>query len=302
MNIEVSVVIPSYNSAGTITACLNSLMRQDYDKSFEITVVDSSTDNTAQIITAGFPEVKVIRCKRKTDPGTARNMGVNVSHGKYIMFLDSDCIAGNDWVSRIIRVYESPDYDAVGGSIYPANPETDVVGWAGYIAEFREFIPGHPAAIRDHLPTCNLSYRRDKFLEVGNFNAAYYPQEDLFFNHHFTKNGFKIFFDPEIKVFHFHRNKLAYFLKHQKNIGYITSSLLKKIDLEGSRLVRHKFLALINLPLLPFIKFYRTLAVFAKVNPAIIKAHILSFLVFALGLVPWTLGFAKGLLAPKFDD
>ncbi len=302
MNIEVSVVIPSYNSAGTIRACLSSLMSQDYDKKFEITVVDSSTDHTQQIVTDGFPDVKLISCKKKTDPGTARNMGVNVSHGEYILFIDSDCIAGNDWINKIISAYKNSDYDAVGGSIYPANPETDVVGWAGYIAEFREFIPGHPSSIRSHLPTCNISYRRDKFLTTGSFNADYYPQEDLFFNHHFTKNGFKIYFDPEIKIFHFHRNRLVYFLKHQKNIGYITSSLLKKIELDGSKLVRKKFLALISLPLLPFIKFYRTFTVFAKVNPAILKKHIPSFLVFALGLGPWTLGFAKGILVPKFDE
>ena len=46
----VSVIVPSYNAARTISGCLESLQRQSSPEPFEIIVVDSSSDGTAQLV------------------------------------------------------------------------------------------------------------------------------------------------------------------------------------------------------------------------------------------------------------
>ena len=81
----ISVVIPSYNSRHTIESCLNSLLNQSYKGEYEIILADSSVDNTLGIVRERFPQVKLIHFEQKTDPGTARNHGVQQSRGELIL-------------------------------------------------------------------------------------------------------------------------------------------------------------------------------------------------------------------------
>ncbi len=299
---EVSVIIPSYNSDKTIFNCVQSITNQDYNGEYEIIVADSSSDDTQSIVKENFPKVILLTFDEKTDPGTARNTGVRLSKGKYILFIDSDCTAEANWINKILSIYKKYDYDAVGGCVIPANFENDHVGWAGYISEFREFIPAHSAGLRNHLPTCNLSYKKNKFLENGYFKPYYYPQEDLYYNHQFSKKGYRIYFDPDLVIHHLHRSDFIPYFKHQINIGYVTSSLLKITNLEGSGFVKNKLLALLVLPILPMIKFIRTILLFIKLDSKIIFKHPNSVLIFAAGLFPWWVGFCKGVFKPKFRE
>ncbi len=68
--------------------------------------------------------------------------------------------------------------------------------------EFREFLPKGPAHAVMHVPTCNISYRRNLIGQYGGFPDSYYPQEDLLFNHLLYRNGFTVWFDPAIRVKH----------------------------------------------------------------------------------------------------
>jgi len=86
----VSVVIPAHNSAGTIQTALDSVYGQSSSDIIEVIVVDDgSTDDTAHLVTAGFPHV---RCVRQENAGAsaARNRGAEMARGDYIAFLDAD--------------------------------------------------------------------------------------------------------------------------------------------------------------------------------------------------------------------
>jgi len=76
----ISVIIPSYNSNKTIEKCLNSILNQTYSDEYEIIVVDSSIDNTSDIVKNKFKDVKLAHLKKKTDPGTARNLGFGLNN------------------------------------------------------------------------------------------------------------------------------------------------------------------------------------------------------------------------------
>ncbi len=94
----ISVVIPSYNAEKTIRKCIDSLSRQTFRGDFEIILADSSGDLTAEVVSADYPRVKLIRFEKKTDPGTARNAGVKQAKGEVIAFIDADCEAAPDWI------------------------------------------------------------------------------------------------------------------------------------------------------------------------------------------------------------
>ena len=289
----ISVIIPSYNSAGTIRGCMNAIIRQSFRGESEIILVDSSKDDTPRIVAAEYPSVHSIHLPKQTDPGTARNIGIREAKGDVIAFIDSDCIARPDWLERIAAAHQTSKVSVIGGVVGIGNPAMDSVGWAGYLAEFREFLPKQSQKYVSHIPTCNISYKRKIFEKYGFFRGEYYPQEDLVFNYNLVKAGEKILLEPTIQVLHIHRSKLTDFLRHQEKIGAVTARVLKKIDLPGYGIVRSKALLITFIPLLPIIKFIKTVRIFSVIDTEIPNRNKV-LLLFATGLVFWAKGFYLG--------
>ena len=84
--VMISVIIPSYNSEITIIGCLNALQNQSYGGCYDITLIDSSDDGTPEIVSLEYPNVKLIHLNDRTDPGTARNIGIAEAKGDLIAF------------------------------------------------------------------------------------------------------------------------------------------------------------------------------------------------------------------------
>ncbi|RMH63267.1 MAG: glycosyltransferase [Calditrichaeota bacterium] len=295
----VSVILPSYNSEKTIAPVLRALQNQTFSEPYEIILVDSSEDRTPEIVREQFPEIIYIHLPQKTDPGTARNLGVQKSSGDPILFIDSDCVAEPNWMETFVRLHRETDYAAVGGSVLNGNDPENEIAWAGYMAEFREFLPEHPQREVAHIPTCNISYKRRYLEELGGFNPAYYPQEDLDFNFRLRQAGGKILFYPGASVRHNHRTDWPSFKRHQHNVGVITSSMLHILPLEGADIARSKIKTLLAAPLLPVVKWWRTIRLFKTVQPQTLKKHPRAAMILALGLVPWTTGFVRGAFHPR---
>ncbi|MEO6966001.1 MAG: glycosyltransferase family 2 protein [Acidobacteriaceae bacterium] len=85
----VSVVIPSYNYAALLREALNSVLAQTYKDIQVIVVDDGSTDDTSNVLNEFTGRVQAIRLGR-SGISAARNCGIDVAHGEFIAFLDSD--------------------------------------------------------------------------------------------------------------------------------------------------------------------------------------------------------------------
>ena len=84
----VSVVIPCYNQAHFLSEAIESVLAQSYSN-FEVIVVDDgSTDNTSEVA-AHYPGVRLV-CQENQGVSGARNSGLAVSKGEYVVFLDAD--------------------------------------------------------------------------------------------------------------------------------------------------------------------------------------------------------------------
>jgi len=92
-NSLISIIIPVYNAEKYIAECAESLINQTY-KNIEIIFVDDcSTDSSNKIIkeyTEKDSRVKLYSTGTNGGPGKARNVGLENSHGEYIMFCDND--------------------------------------------------------------------------------------------------------------------------------------------------------------------------------------------------------------------
>jgi len=106
---KVSIIIPTYNSGGTLEECLKSVHGQSYPF-YEVMVVDNfSNDDTIKIAT-DF-RAKIIQ--RKCNPALARNIGVDSSTGKYVLFLDSDQVLSPSVIEECVGKCESESFGMV---------------------------------------------------------------------------------------------------------------------------------------------------------------------------------------------
>ncbi|MDD5222756.1 MAG: glycosyltransferase [bacterium] len=97
---EVTVIIPAFNSGGTISRAVRSVLSQTF-QDFEIIVVDdASTDNTAEIVKNYKDErIRCVRHALNLGSAAARNSGVNAARGKYIAFQGSD----DEWLPEKLK-------------------------------------------------------------------------------------------------------------------------------------------------------------------------------------------------------
>lgn len=93
INIEISVIIPTFNRGKLIANSIKSALNQTI-KNLEIIIVDDgSTDNTKEVIDK-FQDrrIKYIKLDKNQGASNARNIGIKAAKGKYISFQDSDDI------------------------------------------------------------------------------------------------------------------------------------------------------------------------------------------------------------------
>lgn len=291
-SVQISVIIPSYNSQRYIERCLSSLLRQDTSRSYEIIVVESGTDDTAKIVREKYPQVKLIQRSRQTLPGEGRNIGVEAAAGEIIAFIDSDCIAHPLWLETAVsRLNDS--YPIVGGSVANANPET-LISIADYILTFNEFFPSMPKKETKFMPTCNFFCRKDVFQDLGGFRTDLLAGEDTMFSYAAAQK-YRLWFDPTIQIRHHNRERLKNFLRHHFNFGRYSALLRKEAKLPGHLFAKYPLLTL----LVPFARTWRISLRMARWNQKMLPKYIISFPLFFLGLLAWSYGFMKASFSGK---
>lgn len=109
----VSIIIPAYNVEKYIEKCLKSILEQTY-KNIEVIVVDDgSTDKTAQLIDSISKQDDRIQVIHKENSGVsaARNSGIEISTGDYLVFVDGDDYLAEDYVEYMLSLVEKTGSD-----------------------------------------------------------------------------------------------------------------------------------------------------------------------------------------------
>ena len=104
----VSIIVPVFNSEKYIEKCLKSLLAQTY-KDLEILVIDDgSKDNSSDVVRQlqlDDQRIKLI-CQENQGVSSARNKGIEMSKGQYIVFVDSDDYVESNYVETLLDLYE----------------------------------------------------------------------------------------------------------------------------------------------------------------------------------------------------
>ena len=167
---KVSVVVCAYNAADTISECLSSLVQLNYPDFEVILVNDGSRDETLQIA-RDFPDIRIIDIPNG-GLSAARNIGLHEALGEIVAYTDADVRVDPSWLSYLVRPFLQSDVVGCGGpNVVPADDP-----WQ---AQCVARAPGGPTHVMlddrtaEHIPGCNMAFRRDALEEIGGFDPVY---------------------------------------------------------------------------------------------------------------------------------
>ena len=212
---KVSVVVCAYNAATTIQDNLESLTRLNYPNYETIVVNDGSSDATPEIA-ARYP-VRLISVPNG-GLSAARNLGWRAATGEIVAYCDADTRVDADWLSYLVQPLLTTDAVGVGGP----NVVPDDDGW---VAQCVARSPGGPThvllndTVAEHIPGCNMAFRRWALAEVGGFDPIYNKAgDDVDVCWRLQDRGWHLAFSPSALVWHHHRNSVKAYWKQQ--VGY----------------------------------------------------------------------------------
>ncbi|MEN8078825.1 glycosyltransferase [Clostridioides difficile] len=109
----VSIIVPAYNVDKYIQKCIISILHQTYTNIEIIVVDDGSTDKTGEIIDNISKNDKRINILHKKNEGVsvARNSGIEISKGEYLVFVDGDDYIAPDYVEYMVNLIENTGSD-----------------------------------------------------------------------------------------------------------------------------------------------------------------------------------------------
>jgi teichuronic acid biosynthesis glycosyltransferase TuaG len=180
MSCSVSVIIPTYNSSGTLKRALDSVYGQSLLPR-EIIVVDDGSDDweESRLIVASCPDsiaIRLIRMDRNQGPSAARNTGILASPCRYLAFLDSDCVWHKDKIETQygLMTHHSLDF-SVHGYVEDMNyPKADSGGVQDMSPPALSSLSSWSFLYRNHMPTTAMVLRQ----EMPLFDTSFRRNED----------------------------------------------------------------------------------------------------------------------------
>ena len=116
--IDISIIVPIYNSEKYLKKCLHSLINQTKSELEFILVNDGSFDNSEKIIKS-YQDSRIKYYKNKNQGiGKTRNFGINKASGKYLMFIDSDDYIEKDTCEILYKKAQEDNLDLVVCDFY----------------------------------------------------------------------------------------------------------------------------------------------------------------------------------------
>jgi glycosyltransferase involved in cell wall biosynthesis len=171
----VSIIIPTFNSASTIRATLDSVINQTYEN-IEVLVLDGlSNDTTCEIVNRFKAKHLFITLISEKDSGVydAMNKGIELAKGDYLYFMGSDDVFFDNNTLADVFTEDAVKYDIIYGNVKFKN------GKHIYSGESNLF-----KLVNQQISICHqaIFYSKQTFKIIGNYNLKYFIHADYDFN------------------------------------------------------------------------------------------------------------------------
>lgn len=215
MGASVAVVIPNWNGAALLPACLDALRQQTY-RDFVVVVVDNGSRDGSRAVLAAYPEVQALLLPRNRGFAAATNRGIRATMTPYVATLNNDAVPEPDWLAALMAAArDAPPEVGMWASrmVFAAAPDRlnscgialDRVGIAW------DLLGGAPvgadAALREPFGPCAGAalYRRALLDEVGLFEERFFAYlEDVDLAWRARHRGWRCQYVPAAVVRHHH--------------------------------------------------------------------------------------------------
>jgi len=218
---KLSVLICTYNRPELLTRALESLTIHTEEKPDQIVVVNGGDERTNRLVQSFMNvykerlEIILVKTANK-NVACSRNAGLPHCSGDIIATTDDDAEVFPSWVTLMKQTHrEHPEAGAVGGLVIGSHTDS-LVEKAADLITFPNW--SQPRYVRT-LPTVNISYKREVVESIGQLDETLFCGEDVDYNWRVQKLGYKIYFDPQIKVYHQHRATLNGLLNQHYRYG-----------------------------------------------------------------------------------
>jgi len=219
---KVSIIVPLYKKTPYFYETIGRCLELDCPD-FEVLIgVDGKTG-------VGYRDrrIKVLRTNSaRTGPAEKRDIGIRKATGAYVAFLDDDSYPASDWLKKAVVIINKKKLDVVvGPGLTPPHDSfsqkitgailSSKLGSGPYSYRFTK----ERARYVDDYPAYNMVVSKEALKRVGGFATKFYGGEDTALCLKLINAGYKIYYHPDIVVYH-HRRRFPFeYLRQVGNVG-----------------------------------------------------------------------------------
>jgi GT2 family glycosyltransferase len=213
-----SIIIPTYNRLKLLEKCLDSLCQQLYPKDkYEVIIVDDGSDEEMQNFVSSYKKQDCnfsFYKQTSNGPAAARNLGAKHAKGNFLVFIDDDCFAPDNFLNQINKcLNEYPGMAAYVGAVIPIFNHRVLRHLKGFyekkFSKANAFIANHITPKTELRTDCSV-VNKDNFNAIGGFDIEFKRAsgEDVDLGFRLLENHYKILFTNQILIYHCQRSTL----------------------------------------------------------------------------------------------
>ncbi len=224
---KITIIIPHFNNLEALKLHLDEIIKRSQNAQL-IIVDDGSTDGSVSYILQRYPKILLVEKKRNEGFSSAVNSGVKRADGEIIVLLNHDVVPSDNYLSKIIRHFQDDLVFAVG-CLDLSHEGNQIVKRGRGIGWFHRGFLQHNAGSTDKENTLWVScgsgaFRKSIWNKLGGLENLYNPfyWEDIDLSYRAMKSGYKVIFDSQCIVDHYHESGVIRLLFSRSKIRIIS--------------------------------------------------------------------------------
>lgn len=233
----ISIIIPTFNRPGSLSACLEAVAGQDYPRDrYEVIVVDDGSETSPEASVDTIRDRVHVRLVRQPNlgPSAARNSGAAVAKGEFLAFTDNDCLPEPDWLTALAACFAAEPFNTVGGRTLNALEENPYAAFSQMIIDVAYRYYNRDPDRACFFASNNLAIPADGFRAVGGFDPGFRTSEDRELCDRWLHLDRRMTYAPRAVVRHANELSLSSFCRQHFNYGRGAFRFYRKRALRGS--------------------------------------------------------------------
>lgn len=213
MNAEISIIIPVYNLSKYLEKSLDSIIKQTIFEKLEIIIInDGSTDNSREICQKYVNKYHnfILMDKENGGVSSARNLGINNAHSKYICFFDGDDTLAENCYERLLNMIENNNADIAITDFAVVHDDEIVIKKRNNL---KKIYTNKEEIIKDFLSGKNIGINifdkiyKKSIIEKVKFIEGKAIGEDMYFNYEVLKNVNTLYVDTTEIGYYYYKHQ-----------------------------------------------------------------------------------------------